>query len=204
MAKKKEKEEKEEKKDKEEKEKKKSSKKKDTKKKDTKKKSSKKKDTKKKKSKKKSSEKKESTKKKKSSKKKDTKKKKSSKESVKDEVFELIKTMSVVELYELVKELEEEFEVSAQASVVAPTTGAPAEDAEEKVEKKSFDPVLTKIGDAKLQVIKVVRQLTKIGLKEAKALVDSAPSPIKEDVPKDEAEDIKKKLEEVGATVELK
>ena len=124
----------------------------------------------------------------------------------KDDMIEAIKGMTVIELSELVKALEEEFGVSAAAPVAvaaAPAAGgAPAEEAAE--EKTSFDVVLTSFGDQKIQVIKVVRALTGLGLKEAKEVVESAPKAIKEGIPKDEAEAIKKKFDEVGAKVEIK
>ncbi len=122
----------------------------------------------------------------------------------KEEIKEAIKNMTVLELAELVKELEEEFGVSAAAMVAAApaaggaAAGAPAE------EKTEFDVVLQSPGDKKINVIKVVREITGLGLKEAKELVDSAPKPIKEGVSKEEAEQIKAKLEEAGATVEIK
>ncbi len=122
-------------------------------------------------------------------------------------IVEAIEKLSVLELVELIKVLEDKFGVSAQAAMVAPVAaagaagGGAAEPAEEKTE---FDVVLTSVGDKKIQVIKVVRELTSLGLKEAKDLVDSAPKPVKEGVSKDEAEEIKKKFEEVGATVEIK
>lgn len=120
------------------------------------------------------------------------------------EVMELVKGMTVLELSELVKACEEEFGVTAAAPMAmaaAPTAGPAAEAVEEQTE---FDAVLTAIGDEKIKVIKVVRELTGLGLKEAKDLVDGAPKPIKEKVTKEEAEDIKKKIAEVGGTVELK
>ncbi len=124
-----------------------------------------------------------------------------------DEIVEAIKNMSVLEVAELVKRLEEEFGVSAAAMVAAAPAagaaqgaGAPAQ-AEEKTE---FDVILKSPGGNKIQVIKVVREVTGLGLKEAKELVDNAPKPIKEGVSKEEAEQIKAKLEEVGAEVELK
>ena len=123
----------------------------------------------------------------------------------KDQMIEAIKGMTVLELSELVKALEEEFGVSAAAPVAvaaAPAAGAPAAEAEE--EKTSFDVVLTSFGDQKIQVIKVVRALTGLGLKEAKDVVEGAPKSIKEGVTKDEAEEAKKQLEEAGASVELK
>src|SRR5690554_4238237 len=114
--------------------------------------------------------------------------------------------MSVLDLAELVKALEEEFGVSAAAPVAVaaavPGAGAAAAPAEE--EKSSFDVILDSAGDKKIQVIKVVREITGLGLKEAKDLVDNAPKPIKEGVSKADAEDIKAKLEEVGATIEIK
>jgi large subunit ribosomal protein L7/L12 len=121
----------------------------------------------------------------------------------KEDVIEYISNMTVLELSELVKELEEKFGVSAAAPVAV--AAAPAAQAqEEAVEKTEFDVVLTGVGDKKIQVIKVVRSITGLGLKEAKALVDGAPGPVKEGVPKDEAEGIKTQLEEAGATVEVK
>jgi len=121
----------------------------------------------------------------------------------KEDVIEYISNMTVLELSELVKELEEKFGVSAAAPVAV--AAAPAAQAqEEAAEKTEFDVVLTGVGDKKIQVIKVVRSITGLGLKEAKALVDGAPGPVKEGVPKDEAEGIKTQLEEAGATVEIK
>ncbi|HHW54922.1 MAG: 50S ribosomal protein L7/L12 [bacterium] len=125
----------------------------------------------------------------------------------KAEILEAIKNMTVLELAELVKELEEEFGVSAAAPVAmaaVPAAGAGAAAEAQEEEKSEFDVVLADIGDKKIQVIKVVREITGLGLKEAKELVDNAPKPVKEKVSKDEAEAIKAKLEEVGATVELK
>ncbi|MDD4657446.1 MAG: 50S ribosomal protein L7/L12 [Eubacteriales bacterium] len=120
------------------------------------------------------------------------------------EVMELVKGMTVLELSELVKACEEEFGVTAAAPMAMaamPAAGPVAEAAEEQVE---FDAVLTAVGDQKIKVIKVVREITGLGLKEAKDLVDGAPKPIKEKVSKDEAEDIKKKISEVGGSVEVK
>ena len=114
---------------------------------------------------------------------------------------EEIKTLTVLELNELVKAIEEEFGVSAAAPVVV-AGGAAAAPAEE--EKSEFDVILVDAGASKMGVIKVVKDITGLGLKESKALVDGAPKPIKEKVSKADAEDIKKKLEEVGAKVELK
>ena len=122
----------------------------------------------------------------------------------KEDVIEFISSMSVLELSELVKELEDKFGVSAAAPVAvaaAPGAGAAEAAAEEQTE---FDVILSEIGDKKIQVIKVIRAITGLGLKEAKALVDAAPKPVKEGVSKDEAEDVQKQLEEAGATVEVK
>lgn len=120
----------------------------------------------------------------------------------KEEIMQAIEEMTVLELSELVKAMEEKFGVSAAAPVAvaaAPAAGAAA--AEEKTE---FDVVLASAGDKKINVIKVVREITGLGLKEAKALVDGAPKPVKEGVSKEDAEAVKAKLEEAGATVELK
>ena len=117
------------------------------------------------------------------------------------EFIEAIKELSVLELNELVKAYEEEFGVSAAAGVVVAAAGAGAAAAEEKTE---FDVELTEVGSEKVKVIKVVREATGLGLKEAKDLVDGAPKVLKTEVAKEEAEDIKKKLEEVGAKVTLK
>lgn len=123
----------------------------------------------------------------------------------KDDVIDFISNMSVLELSELVKEMEEKFGVSAAAPVAlaaaAPAGDAGAAAAEEKTE---FDVILTAAGDKKIQVIKEVRAITGLGLKDAKALVDEAPKPVKEGIAKDEAEKIKAQLEEAGAQVELK
>jgi len=122
----------------------------------------------------------------------------------KEEILQAIENMTVLELAELVKALEEKFGVSAAAPVAMamPVAGAAAAPAEE--EKTSFDVILASAGDKKINVIKVVRELTNLGLKEAKDLVDGAPKPVKEGVSKQEAEEIKAKLEEAGATVEIK
>jgi large subunit ribosomal protein L7/L12 len=124
----------------------------------------------------------------------------------KDELIAAIEGMTVLELSELVKALEEKFGVSAAAPVVmgAMPGAAPAEAAPAEEEKTAFDVILTGAGEKKIQVIKVVRSLTTLGLKEAKELVDSAPKAVKEGVSKDEAEDAKKQLEEAGASVEIK
>ena len=116
------------------------------------------------------------------------------------EFIDAIKELSVLELNDLVKACEEEFGVSAAAGVVVAAAG-PAAAAEEKTE---FDVELTSFGDKKMDVIKVVRGITGLGLKESKELVEGAPKMVKEAATKEEAEDIKKKLEEVGASVELK
>ncbi len=122
-----------------------------------------------------------------------------------DQVIEIIENMSVLELSELSKNLQEKFGVSAAvpvASAQAPVgTAEAAAPAEEQTE---FTAILSTVGEKKIQVIKVVRELTGLGLKEAKDLVDSAPKPVKEGVPKEEAESVKAKLTEVGATVEIK
>jgi len=120
-----------------------------------------------------------------------------------EDVLNLVKQMTVLELSELVKAFEEEFGVSA-AAPVAVAAGAPAAEAPAEEEQTEFDVVLTSAGDKKIQVIKAVRELTGLGLKEAKALVDEAPNPIKEKVSKEEAESIKAKIEASGGTVELK
>ncbi len=117
------------------------------------------------------------------------------------EFIEAIKELSVLELNELVKACEEEFGVSAAAGVVVAAAGGPAEEVEEKTE---FDVELTEVGPNKVKVIKVVRELTGLGLKEAKAAVDEAPKVVKEGVSKAEAEDIKAKFEAEGAKVTLK
>lgn len=121
----------------------------------------------------------------------------------KDEILEGIAELSVMEVVELVSAMEEKFGVSAAAAVAvaAPAAGGDAGAAEEQTE---FDVILTAAGEKKVNAIKAVRAITGLGLKEAKALVDSAPSAIKEAVSKDEAEDVKKQLEEAGASVELK
>ncbi|HAP32077.1 MAG TPA: 50S ribosomal protein L7/L12 [Firmicutes bacterium] len=120
------------------------------------------------------------------------------------EVLEIVKGMTVLELAELIKAFEEEFGVSAAVPMAA--VAAPAQAAEEVVEEEQteFDVILTGAGDKKIQVIKVVRELTDLGLKEAKALVDEAPKPVKEKISKEEAEAIKAKLVEAGASVEIK
>ncbi len=123
-----------------------------------------------------------------------------------DTLVEELSKLTVLEAAELAKKLEETWGVSAAAPVaVAAMPGAAADEAEEAAaEKDSFDVVLAAVGDKKINVIKEVRAITGLGLKEAKDLVEGAPKPVKEGVSKDEAEEIKKKLEEAGATVELK
>ena len=118
-----------------------------------------------------------------------------------EDIIQAIKEMSVLDLNELVKACEEEFGVSAAAAVVAGGAVAGAAAAEEKTE---FDVVLESAGDNKIKVIKAVREMTGLGLKEAKEIVDGAPKTLKEGVSKEEAEDMKAKLSEVGATVEVK
>ena len=123
----------------------------------------------------------------------------------KEDVVKFIEGMTVLELSELVKELEEKFGVSATAPVaVASAASTSAEAAVQAEEKTEFDVILTGFGDQKVQVIKVVRAITGLGLKEAKDMVEGIPKPIKEAVSKDEVADIKKKIEEVGGTVEIK
>jgi len=122
----------------------------------------------------------------------------------KEDLIKEIESMSVMELNELVKALEEKFGVTAAAPVMM-AAGAPAGQTAAQVEEQtSFNVILSSAGDKKIQVIKVVRELTNLGLKEAKDLVDGAPKPIKEGVSKEEAEKIKAKLEEAGAIVEIK
>ena len=121
----------------------------------------------------------------------------------KEELIEAIESMTVLELSELVSALEDKFGVSAAAAVaVAAGPAAGGEVAAE--EQTEFDVILTATGDKKIQVIKAVREITGLGLKEAKAVVDGAPAPVKEGVSKDEAEDVKGKLEAAGASVEVK
>lgn len=121
-----------------------------------------------------------------------------------EDIIKAIEEMSVLELSELVKELEDKFGVSAAAPAMMMPMGAAAPAAAAEEEKTEFDVVLIEHGANKIGVIKVVREITGLGLKEAKELVDGAPKTVKEQAAKDEAEDIKKKLEEAGAKVELK
>ena len=123
----------------------------------------------------------------------------------KEDVIEYISNMTVLELSDFVKELEEKFGVTAAAPVAVAAAGAPSAQAQEAApEQTEFDVVLSAIGDKKIQVIKVVRAITGLGLKEAKALVDGVPGAVKEGVSKEEAENLKGQLEEAGATVEIK
>ena len=121
----------------------------------------------------------------------------------KEEILEAIENMTVLELSELVKAMEEKFGVSAAAPVAMAVPGAGV-GGEEEEEQTEFDVVITSAGQKKIAVIKIVRELTGLSLKDAKALVDDAPKPVKEGVSKEEAESIKEKLEEAGAGVELK
>jgi large subunit ribosomal protein L7/L12 len=116
-----------------------------------------------------------------------------------EQILDAIKEMTVLQLNDLVKAIEDEFGVTAAAPVAAAAAGGAAEE-----EKTEFDVILNSAGDQKIKVIKVVREVTGLGLKEAKALVDEAPKALKEGVSKEEAEEIKAKVEEVGASVEVK
>lgn len=120
-----------------------------------------------------------------------------------EEIIEAVKEMTVLELSELVKALEEEFGVSAAAPVAVAAGPAAAAEAPAEEEKTEFNVVLKAVGDQKIKVIKAVREITGLGLKEAKEVVDTAPKPVKENVSKEEAEEIKAKLTEVGAEVEI-
>lgn len=122
----------------------------------------------------------------------------------KDDILNAIAEMSVMDVVELVEAMEEKFGVSAQAAVAVAAGPAAGDAGEAAAEKTEFDVVLTSVGEKKVNVIKAVRAITGLGLKEAKGLVDGAPSPIKEGASKDEAEEAKKQLEEAGASVELK
>ena len=121
----------------------------------------------------------------------------------KDDILEAIANMSVMEVVELISDMEEKFGVSAAAAVAAAPAGAAA-GGEAAAEKDEFDVMLTGFGESKIGVIKAVRGITGLGLKEAKALVEGVPAAVKEGVSKDEAADVQKQLEEAGATVELK
>ena len=122
----------------------------------------------------------------------------------KEEIMQAIESMTVLELSELVKAMEERFGVSAAAPVAVAAAGPAAAAAEPEEEKTEFDVILAAVGDKKINVIKVVREVTGLGLKEAKALVDGAPAPVKEKISKADAEALKAKLEEAGATIEIK
>ena len=122
----------------------------------------------------------------------------------KEEIMQAIESMTVLELSELVKAMEEKFGVSAAAPVAVATAAPAGAAAEAEEEKTEFDVVLASVGQEKIKVIKAVREATGLGLKEAKALVDGAPAPVKEKISKADAEALKAKLEEVGATVEIK
>jgi large subunit ribosomal protein L7/L12 len=123
----------------------------------------------------------------------------------KEQVFEFIDTMTILDMSQFIKEFEERYGVTAAAPVaVAAAPGAGAGAAPAAEEQTSFDAILSAVGDKKIQVIKVVRELTGLGLKEAKDLVDGAPKPVKSGITKEEAETIKAKLEEQGAKVEIK
>ena len=121
-----------------------------------------------------------------------------------EEILSAISEMSVLELSELISDMEEKFGVSAAAAVAVAAPAAAAADGGGSDEQTEFDVVLSSFGDKKVGVIKAVRAITSLGLKEAKDLVESAPAPIKEGVPKDEAEELKKQLEDAGGTVEVK
>jgi len=121
-----------------------------------------------------------------------------------EDVLKYLEEANMIEISELVKDIEDKFGVTAAVPVAAAAAGGAAEGAAEGGEKSSFDVVLAAAGQSKISVIKVVRELSGLGLKEAKELVDSAPKAVKEGVTKDEAETIKSQLEEAGATVELK
>jgi large subunit ribosomal protein L7/L12 len=122
----------------------------------------------------------------------------------KDDILNAIADMSVMEIVELIEAMEEKFGVTAAAAVAAAPAAAGGDAAAAAEEQTEFDVVLTAAGEKKVNVIKVVRAITGLGLKEAKGLVDGAPSPIKEGASKEEAEDIKKQLEEAGGSAELK
>jgi len=124
-------------------------------------------------------------------------------EITKEDVVQFIENMSVLDLSNLIKDLEEKFGVSA-AAMAAPVAAAGGGDAAAAEEKTEFDVVLQAAGEKRINVIKIVRTITGLGLKEAKDFVDSLPKPVKEGLPKNEAEDVLKQLEEVGATAEIK
>jgi len=123
------------------------------------------------------------------------------------DVISYLEGATMLEISELIKEIEEKFDVTAappQVAMLAPAQGAAGADAEAAEEKDEFEVVLKEFGEKKIQVIKVVREITSLGLKDAKELVEGAPKTVKEGVKKEEAEELKKKLEDVGATVEIK
>ena len=122
----------------------------------------------------------------------------------KEDVLSYLENANMLEISELIKDIEEKFGVTAAAPVAVAGGAAPAGDAAAAEEKSDFDIELTGVGDKKINVIKVIRTITSLGLKEAKELVDGAPTVVKEGAPKEEAEDIKKQLEEAGASVTLK
>ncbi len=123
----------------------------------------------------------------------------------KEQVFDFIDNMTIIQMSDFIKEFEERYGVTAAAPVaIAAAPGGDAQEAAPAEEKTSFNVVLASVGDKKIQVIKVVREITGLGLKEAKELVDSAPKEVKEGVSKEEAESVKAKIEEQGATVEIK
>jgi large subunit ribosomal protein L7/L12 len=135
-----------------------------------------------------------------------TKEKKEKSKLSKEQFFEHLDNLTVLELADYVKEFEERYGISAAAAAVpmaAPGAGAPQAEAQAEEEKAEFTVVLKSVGDKKINVIKTVREVTSLGLKEAKDLVDNAPKPVKENVPKEEADEIKKKFEEVGAEIDL-
>ncbi len=121
-----------------------------------------------------------------------------------EEILSAISELSVLELSDLINDMEEKFGVSAAAAVAVAAPAAAAADADDAEEQTEFDVVLSSFGEKKVAVIKAVRAITSLGLKEAKDLVESAPAPIKEGVAKDEAEELKKQLEDAGGTVEVK
>lgn len=123
----------------------------------------------------------------------------------KEDVIEFVSNMTVLELSELIEQFEEKFGVSATTPIaVSASTGPEKAEQVEEAEKTEFDVMLMEVGDKKIQVIKVVRSITNLGLKEAKELVDNAPSRVKEGISKEDAENIKKQLEEAGATADIK
>lgn len=124
--------------------------------------------------------------------------------TTKDDVLTYLETANMLEISDLIKDIEDKFNVSAAAPVAIAGGAAPATSGEAAEEKTEFDVELTSVGDKKISVIKVIREVTSLGLKEAKEMADAAPGNVKEAVSKDEAEELKKKLEEAGASVTLK